>query len=105
MDSLLKKKKSIQELQTHPQGTANRLKNLKPQKQPRINYFAQPPFFFPLHPSPQNKEKVWKVKERNRICIFNSPKEGEANRSRDYHWRSVILRGICGGVGGGLFSF
>ena len=43
MDSL-SKKKNIQEIQIHPQGTANKSKNLKPQKQPRINYFAQPPF-------------------------------------------------------------
>ena len=50
MDSLFKKKKKkIQEIQIHPQGTANKSKTLEPQKQPRINYFAQPPFFSFTH--------------------------------------------------------
>lgn len=77
-------------------------KNLKPQKQPKINYFAQPPFFFffPVHPLPPwNKEKVWKVREMNAVCISNSPKEGETNRTRDYQVRSVTQSW------GELFSF
>lgn len=57
MDSVLKKKKSIQEIQIHPQGTANKSKNLKPQKQPRINYFAQPPFFFSFTPITTEQRK------------------------------------------------
>lgn len=57
-------------------------------------------FFFPVHPLPPwNKEKVWKVREMNAVCISNSPKEGETNRTRDYQVRSVTQSW------GELFSF
>lgn len=78
-----KKKRSLQKAETHPQAplTNRRISGLK--KQQKMNYFAQT-LFFPLYPPPRNKGKVSKVREMNAICIFNSPKEGETNRTGDY---------------------
>ena len=94
-NSLAKKKMHPGNINT-PTSIAYKLKNLRPPKQPTINYLAP---FFPLHPPPWNKEKLWKVRERNTACTLNSPEEGEANRTRNYRVRSVIW-----GREGKLFS-
>lgn len=41
--------------------------------------------FVPYTHHQLNKEKVWNVKEKNAVCLSNSPLEGETNRIRDDH--------------------
>lgn len=59
-----------------PTSMAYKSKTLGPSKQPMMNYFLSR-CFFPAHTHPQlgNKEKLWKVRELNVICIRNSPRK------------------------------
>lgn len=53
---------------------AYKSKTLGPPKQPMMNYFLCH-CFFPAHPQLGKKEKLWKVRELNVICIRNIRRE------------------------------